>query len=144
MSATGAAERFLNAIFEADTDLIWDLFSAAAREHVVARGMRRGLSADLGRALLEGTAEDMERAEFMGDLLGGLQRDLETVDLSRVHVEPIGESFDASQETVVFYERFIVAVGPPLEPLPVGSIELVRVDGKWMVDRLVPGPPKPI
>lgn len=141
MTAVRAARRFLTAIYEGDTDGIWVLFAPEARQFVVGRAMRKGLSGDLGRELVDGTADAMERAEFLGDLLRGLQRDLETVDLSRVYVED-ADTGAATQTSVVFYERFVVEAGPPLDPLPVGSVEMIRIDSKWRVQRLIPGPPR--
>lgn len=139
-AATEVANRFLTAIYEGDSELIWDLFARAAREYVITRGMRRGMAAEPAQAILTGTADELERGEFLGDLLAGLEKDLETVDLGRVVIADEVEVLEKGRARVRFLERFVVPVGPQLDPLPVGSIEMVEERGAWRVERLVPKP----
>lgn len=138
--STEAAQRFLTAIYEGDSELIWDLFASGAREYVITRGLRRGMAAEPAQAILEGTADDLERVQFLGDLLAGLEKDLENVDLSRVVIADEVEDLETGRARVRFLERFVVPAGPQLDPLPVGSIELVEEGGEWRVERLVPRP----
>lgn len=138
--AAVVAGQFLEAIYEGDSNLVWALFSADAREFIVARGVRRGLTLELGRALLDGTADEFERAEFLGDLLAGLEKDLETVDLSLVSVSEDVEDLGPGKVRVRYFEAFTIELGPPLEALPVGLVELVLEAGCWRVERLIPRP----
>lgn len=132
--------RFLEAIYEGDSELIWALFSSSARQFVVSRGVRRGLPAGLGEEILRDTAGDLEKAEFLGDLLAGIEKDLETVDLGRVVVSDEVEQEEGSRARLRYEERFVIESGPKLDPLPVGSMELVLEEGGWRIDRLHPRP----
>ncbi|REK19880.1 MAG: hypothetical protein DWQ40_06180 [Actinobacteria bacterium] len=134
------AENFLRAIYEGDPGVVWSSFSASARSFIVDRGISRGLPPELGQALLDGTADVLDHVEFLADLLSGLAKDLETVDLGKVEVERTPIRLGADRVKVTFVERFEIEVGPKLEPLPVGSLEMVASEGGWEVERLNPGP----
>lgn len=134
------AGAFLQAIYEGDPGAIWSSFSVEARSFVVARGVRRGMSYELGQALLENSADPLDEVEFLADLLGGIEKDLANVDLGRIIVGEAPETIAEHKVRVRFSEKFLIDVGPQLEPLPVGSLELVREGDSWKIDRLVPRP----
>lgn len=134
------AASFLQAIFEGDPGVLWASFSVEARSFVVARGVRRGMPFELGQALLDGSADILDEVEFLADLLGGIEKDLATVDLGRILVSHVTEVIAEHKVRIRFSEKFVVEVGPPLEPLPVGSLELVEESETWKIDRLVPHP----
>lgn len=131
---------FLMAVYEGDPGALWEAFSGNARKFIVARGIRRGMPEELGGALLSDTADVLDHVEFLADLLGGIEKDLANVDLSRIVMDEDMERIDDGRVRVRYLERFTVEVGPPLDPLPVGSLELVEEQGVWRVDRLVPRP----
>lgn len=134
------AEEFLQAIYEGDPGLIWSSFSAEARSFVVARGVRRGMAFELGQALLQGSADPIEEVEFLADLLGGIEKDLANVDLGQIVINDVIEPVGEEKVRIRFSEQFSIDVGPKLEPLPVGSVELVKEGAGWKVDRLIPRP----
>lgn len=135
-----AAEAFLKAVYEGDPGAIWSSFSTEARNFVVARGVRRGMPYDLGQALLDNSADILDEVEFLADLLGGIEKDLETIDLGRISVSTNAEFISDHKVRVRFSEEFVIEVGPPLEALPVGSLELVEEGQNWKIDRLIPRP----
>lgn len=137
--ATDTAAAFLAAIEDGDAQTVWECFSTSARRFVVERGVRRGLSPEAGASILDGTATEHFHRQFIEDVLAGLRKDLELVRIPLVEVAP-PSPLDDHRVRVVYLERFDVPVGPPLEPLPVGSIDLVSEDGVWRVERLIPRP----
>lgn len=138
-SPTDAAAAFLTAIENGDSEDIWECFSTKARQFVVERGVRRGLSPEAGASILDGTATAHFRRQFLDDVLAGLRRDLELVRLPLVEIGSASR-LDEHRVRVTYLERFEVPLGPPLEPLPVGSIELIEEGGAWRVERLIPRP----
>lgn len=136
---TEVASGFLAAIERGDPVTVWDAFSIGAQRFVVDRGIRRGLSPAAGMSILDGSADPHFHRQFLDDVLAGLRRDLEGV---RLRLVVIGDTktLDAPRVKVTYLERFDVPVGPPLEPLPVGSVELVHEQGVWKVDKLIPRP----
>jgi hypothetical protein len=138
-SAQGAAAAFLTAIDQGEANAVWECFSTGARQFVIDRGIRRGLSPVAGASILDGTASPHFRDQFLEDLLAGLRRDLELVRLPLVEIGTVSP-LDDRRVRVIYLERFDVPLGPPLEPLPVGSVELVEEDGGWRVERLIPRP----
>lgn len=139
-SPSEAAEQFLMAIKEGDPGAVWTSFSSGAKEFIISRGVRRGLPPELGNALLEETADVLDHVEFLADLLAGLAKDLERIDMDRVIVDPQPTELADGRVKVVFLEEFYVEVGPQLDPLPVGSLEMVRTAARWEVDRINPTP----
>ena len=137
---TRLVDKFLRAVYEGDADLIWSSFSRDARRFIIARGLRRGLSPQIGEAILAGTADDLERREFLGDLLLGLEKDLSNVDLDRVAVSDEPEPLGPGRVRVRYYESFAIETGPPLDPLPVGAVVLSIEAGEWRIERLIPRP----
>lgn len=135
-----AAEHFLAAIKEGDPGTVWNSFSPGAKDFIISRGVRRGLPPELGNALLDGTADVLDHIEFLADLLAGLAKDLERIDMDRVVVDAQTTQLADGRVKVVFLEEFYVEVGPQLDPLPVGSLEMVRSGRKWEVDRINPTP----
>ncbi len=138
--AVQAARALLDAVRGGDQEALWELFGTEGRRYIVGRGIRRGMSAGFGAELLAGTAAPAERAQFLRDLLGGIETDLERVDLDRVVFADAPEHLGDGRVKVVYLEEFVVPVGPPLDPLPVGSVELLVEDGTWKVAKLVPRP----
>lgn len=106
----------------------------------MARGVRRGMSYELGQALLDNTAEVLDEVEFFADLLGGMEKDLASVDLGRVVVSDSPEVLADGKVRIRFSERFVIEAGPQLDALPVGSLDLVEEGSDWKVDRLIPRP----
>ncbi len=138
--APAVVEQLFAALRAGDAAAVWELFASEARSFIVNRGVRKGMAAEFGAAVLSGTADPRELAHFLDDLLAGLHRDLERVNLERVVVADQTEPLEGGAVKVQYLERFVVPVGPPLDPLPVGSVELIVEDGTWKVRKIVPRP----
>lgn len=138
-SAQEATAAFLTAIDQGNAHAVWACFSTGARQFVINRGIRRGLSPVAGASILDGTASPHFRDQFLEDLLAGLRRDLEGVRFPLVEIGALAP-LDDRRVRVTYLEAFDVPLGPPLDPLPVGSVELVEEDGAWRVERLIPRP----
>ncbi len=138
--AVEAARALLDAVRRGDHQSLWELFGTEGRSYIVGRGIRRGMSAGFGAQLLAGTAAPAERDRFLRDVLAGIEKDLERVDLDRVVFANTPEHLDDGRVKVAYLEEFVVPVGPPLDPLPVGSVELMVEDGAWKAAKLVPRP----
>lgn len=140
VGAVDAVRALFTAVRDGDAEALWDLFGTEARRYIVGRGIRRGMSAGFGAQLLAGTAEPRERERFLRDVLAGIEKDLERVDLDRLVLTDAPLPLDGARFKVTYLEEFVVPVGPPLDPLPVGSVELLVEDGAWKVAKLVPRP----
>lgn len=134
-----AATRFFEALRSGIARDIWQSFSHEARTFIVERGVRRGLGPTLAEAILSNRADSELMADFLDDVRAGLERDLESVRLELVEFGP-AMTVDEGRTRVVYFERFDIPFGPPLDPLPVGSVYLTAEDGGWKIDRLVPRP----
>ncbi len=138
--AVGTVRALFDAVRDGDPEALWDLFATEGKQFIVGRGVRKGMAAGFGAQLLAGTADPRERGHFLRDVLGGIEKDLELVDLDRLTFPDRPEPLGAGRVKVTYLERFVVPVGPPLDPLPVGSVELVVEHGAWRIVKLVPKP----
>lgn len=134
------AERFFAAIAANDADLVWELFTQRARDYIISVGHERGMDFDLASRLRSDTATADERADFLGDLLEGLRRDLRGVELDRLALESKAEPEAPMQERV----HYLVQIGPEMEgiqtAIPAGSLVLSLENEVWRVERLEPVP----
>lgn len=138
--AVGTVRALFDAVRDGDPEALWDLFATEGKQFIVGRGVRKGMAAGFGAQLLAGTADPRERGHFLRDVLGGIEKDLERVDLDRLVFADEPEALPDDGVRVRYLERFFVPVGPPLDPLPVGSVELVAEDGEWRIAKIVPRP----
>ncbi len=132
-----AAEQLIIAVYRGDAASAWNSFSSAAQSAIINRGIRAGMAADIGARLLADIADDGEWAGFLTDLLDGLRKDLEHLDMRRLVMEAEPE---APSRVRVLYLQEIVAAGPSVPPLPAGSLVVGRERREWKIDRLVPRP----
>lgn len=136
--ALAAAETFLAAIAAGDAREVWSLFSISAQAYIINLGVQRGMDFDLASRLRSGVATTEETDVFLGDLLGGLQRDLAGVDVSRVAME----SKAAPEAPMQVRVNLLVQLGPQMSDLqtaiPAGGIILSLENEIWRVERLVP------
>lgn len=139
--ALATAEAFFVAVQQHDARAIWDLFTERAKAYVVNLGQDRGMDIDLASRLRRGTASDEELDTFLEDLLAGIQKDLQDIDLTRVALESKAIPESPFQVRVTY----LVQVGVEQEGLqaaiPAGSLVLSHEEQEgWKVERLVPRP----
>ena len=135
--ATLVAQTFIEAIAWGEHRRVWELLAPEGRKVVLRVAVKNGMDEALAARLRDGTAGPAETEEFLGELLSGLRADLAGNDLDALEY---AADDDASPERVRV--MLIAPVPPLLGPvgLPVGSIELARHDGQWLVERLTPRP----
>lgn len=135
--ATLVAQTFVEAIAWGEHRRVWDLLAPDGRKVVLRVAVKNGMDEALAARLRDGTAGPGETEDFLGELLNGLRADLAGNDLDSL--EYVADD-DASPDRV---RVMMTAPVPPLlgpVGLPVGSIELARHDGQWLVERLTPRP----
>ena len=132
----GAAERFLLAVLYGDRRAMWGMFSRAARQYIVDRGVKQGLDPALGQELLAGTASEHEQELFLTDVLYGLRKDLEHVDLSALALDAVAELHGPLQMRVTFLQALGSDLGPPLPAFPAGTLLMSFEEEQWKVERL--------
>lgn len=132
------AGEFLEAVRQQDGPRLWELFSTGARRYIVEKGLRRGLSPAIGEDLIAGTAAPQEQADFLAQLISGLEHDLRDIRLGLVETGSVSIVGNSGQ--VVLLEAFEIEAGPPLDPLPVGSLLMTAERGEWRIERLVVRP----
>ena len=135
--ATLVAQTFIEAIAWGEHRRVWELLGPEGRKVVLRVAVRNGMDEALAARLRDGTAGPGETEEFLAELLTGLRADLSGNDLDALEY---AADDDASPDRV---RVMMTAPVPPLlgpVGLPVGSIELARHDGRWVVERLTPRP----
>ena len=127
---------FIQAVAWGEHYTVWDLMSTEARRTVLRVATDRGMDDALAARLREGTATESERDEFLTDLVNGLRTELEGTDIDHLeyHADPAPE---AGRSTVIMAAPMPAGLSAGL---PVGSVELVEENGKWLVERLLPRP----
>ena len=137
VEATTTARTFVEAIAWGEHRRVWELLGPEGRKTVLRVAVKNGMDEALAARLRDGTAGPGETEEFLAELLTGLRADLAGNDLDTLEY-----SADADERTDQVRVLLTAPVPPLLGPvgLPVGSLELVRHDGQWLVERLTPRP----
>ena len=135
-----AAAEFVAAVAWGEHLRVWELLSPEARRVVLRVAVGRGMDDALSARLRDGTAGRAERDAFLTDLVNGLRADLRGNDLDALNYQPdpdpYGDVVDPDRTRVLLVAPVVsAALG---EPLPVASIELVRHDGQWRIEHLLP------
>jgi hypothetical protein len=136
--ATAAA--FVAAVAWGEHLRVWELLSPEARRVVLRVAVSRGMDEALSARIRDGTAGRAERDTFLTDLVNGLRADLRGNDLDALEYapdpDPYGDVVDPDRTRVLLVAPVVsAALG---EPLPVASVELVRHDGQWRIEHLLP------
>ena len=137
VEATTVARTFVEAIAWGEHRRVWELLGPEGRKTVLRVAVKNGMDEALAARLRDGTAGPGETEEFLAELLTGLRADLAGNDLDTLEY-----SADADDRTDQVRVLLTAPVPPLLGPvgLPVGSLELARHDGQWLVERLTPRP----
>lgn len=134
--AIRVAQTFIEAIAWGEHRRVWDLLATEGRKVVLRVAVKNGMDEALAARLRDGTAGPGETEEFLAELLNGLRADLAGNDLDTLE-------YSADEAGVDHVRVVLTAPVPPLlgpVGLPVGSVEVARHDGQWLVERLTPRP----
>lgn len=139
MTTDGVLDRaaaFLHAILWGEHTTVWDLLSEEGRNIALGVAIRNGLDRVTAGRIREGLADPNEREAFLRQLLGGLRRDLRSVDLEEVEIAPTPEF---PNERTAIVQLSSPSLIPGTEAWSAGSLMLSEHDERgWLVDRLEP------
>jgi hypothetical protein len=138
MDPLETAAAFVAAIAWGEHLRVWELLSSEARRLVLRVAVTRGMDEFLAARLRDGTAVRSERDTFLTDLINGLRADLRGNDLDTLdfQADPDRERPDPDRAQVMLMAPLIsAALG---SSLPVASVELVREQGRWRIEHLLP------
>ncbi len=131
-----AARDFVRAIVWGEHTTVWELLSDAGRSTALSVARARGFDRVIASRIDDGVADPTELDEFQARLVGGLRRDLRSVDLE--HLEPLSGP-DPFEEGRVVVELGSPSTLPGAEPWSAGRLVLSADDaGRWRIDRLEP------
>ena len=137
-TAGGAAARaraFIHAIVWAEHTTLWDLLSDQGRTAALSVAMRNGLDRVVAGRIRDDLADPVERERFLQQLVGGLRRDLRSVELTAL---TLGEC-RAVDDGSVAVELLSPSQLPGIDAWPAGQLILsCDADRGWVVDRLEP------
>ena len=133
--AAGRARAFVHAIVWAEHTTLWDLLSAHGQAAALSVAVRNGLDRVVASRIRDGLADPVERDRFLQQLVGGLRRDLRSVELTELTVGVCGHGSDGT----VTVEMQSPSRLPGTDAWPAGRLILSRdPDRGWLVDRLEP------
>ncbi len=126
-------EAFVHAVVWGEHSTLWDLFSPAGRDRVLAAGARGGLDPVKAERIRQGTSPHDEMDSFLTGLVQGLRVDLSSAELGEIEVGPVAPTADGGTEV-----QLVVPSAFHHEPWVAGVVLLSSHDGRWSVDRLDP------
>ncbi len=133
--AVQRATAFVHAIVWAEHTTLWDLLSDRGRAAALSVAMRNGLDRVVAGRIRDDLADPVERERFLQQLVGGLRRDLRSVELTEL---TLGERSTASDGSVAV-ELLTPSLLPGTDAWPAGRLVLSCDTGRgWVVDRLEP------
>ena len=134
----GAAERagaFIHAIVWAEHTTLWDLLSDQGRAAALSVAMRNGMDRVVAGRIRDDLADPVERERFLQQLVGGLRRDLRSVEITEL---ALGEC-RAVEDGSVAVELLSPSQLPGIDAWPAGRLILgCDTERGWVVDRLEP------
>ncbi len=134
-SVQEVADAFVHAIVWGEHTVIWDLLSPIGRETALGVAGANGLDRVVAGRIAAGLADPSEFDDFLAQLLGGLRRDLRSVDIDQVSVAAI----DQAPAGTAVATLTVPSALPGSPGWAAGELELSATeDGEWMVDRLRP------
>lgn len=147
-SAVQTVKRFFFAVTIGDGEAVWDELSERGRAYVLNVALQQGMDFELGSQLRQGSATSEAVGAYLDNLVHGIRRDLDGIDLSNLSYDT--EAADGGRVRV----RFVVPLGltlrkrsdgaamtpDPRASIPAGSAVVAPEVGRWRIDRLVPRP----
>ena len=131
-----AARRFVEAIAWAEHTSVWALLSDAGRDVALSVALTNGLDRVVAARISDDVADPTERQAFLEQLLRGLRRDLRSVDLAQLQVEP---SATMHVDGTAIVEMSCPSTIPGTGDWAAGRLTLsAGPDGTWRIDRLQP------
>ena len=119
----------------AEHTTLWELLSDDGRAAALSVAVRNGLDRVVAGRIRDDLADPVERERFLQQLVGGLRRDLRSVELTELTV---GECSRRDDGTVAA-ELETPSHLPGTDAWPAGRLILSQdADRGWLIDRLEP------
>ncbi len=133
--AAGRAGAFIHAIVWAEHTTLWDLLSEDGRAAALSVAVRNGLDRVVAGRIRDDLADPVERERFLQQLVGGLRRDLRSVELTELTVR----GCSCRDDGTVAAELRTPSRLPGTDAWPAGRLILSQdADRGWLIDRLEP------
>ena len=134
--AVDAASTFVHAILWGEHTTVWSLLSDSGRATALSVASANGLDRVTASRIRDDVSDPLVLEEFLGRLLGGIRRDLRSVDIDALETGDVRVADDGIAATVELTNPSTI---PGTPPWSAGHLELsIDADGRWLVDRLVP------
>lgn len=131
-----AAARFIEAIRWGEHTAVWQILSETGRDVALSVALANGLDRVVAARISDDHADPAERQAFLDQLLRGLRRDLRSIDLAQLQVEPV-MSIQGDGTAVV--QLSCPSAIPGTGSWAAGRLILSSTSGEtWRVDRLQP------
>lgn len=135
-SAEAAAEALVHAVVWGEHTVIWGLLSAMGRNTALTVAQHNGMDRVVASRIRDGLADPVELDDFLRQLLGGIRRDLRSIELGDLRVDHVERS--ASGDEAVGH-LVVPSTIPGVENWSAGSLRLSQgEDGSWLIDHLEP------
>ena len=129
-----AADRFVRAIAGGEHTAVWEMLSGAGRSTAIEVALSNGLDRVRAARFADGVADPVELDEFLHALVGGLRRDLRSVEIDRLTTGDVV----ALEDGRVAVELASPSSLPGTTAWPAGRVVLSEDGSGWRVDRLEP------
>lgn len=134
--ALDAAASFVHAIQWGEHTTLWQLLSETGRDTALEVALRHGLDRVTASRIRDDVSDPVDLEEFLSRLLGGLRRDLRSIELDHLATASTVEPGPGDAVTV---ELTNPSTLPGTDYWSAGQLELSADEtGTWRVDRLVP------
>lgn len=134
--AVDAANTFVHAIQWGEHTTVWSLLSESGRAIALSVASSNGLDRVTASRIRDDVSDPMALDEFLSRLLGGIRRDLRSVDIDELETGDVRVTDDGDAATVELTNPSAI---PGTLPWSAGHLELsIDANGRWLVDRLVP------
>ncbi len=128
------AQRFVRAIVWGEHTVIWQLLSARGRQAALSIAVRNGLDRVVATRIQDDLTNPIEKDRFLQQLVGGLRRDLRSVELTELAIGECQVNDNGSATAALLSPSTI----PGTPPWPAGQLTLSNTGGLWQVDHLDP------
>ncbi len=133
--AVASASAFVDAIVWGEHITVWELLSTSGRDAVLSVAIENGLDRVAAARIRDDLADPVALEDFLRQLLGGLRRDLRSVELDEISVDAESASLESEVARVALVAPSRI---PGTGPWPAGTVVLSLDSGRWRVDRLEP------
>ncbi len=135
-SAEAAAEALVHAVVWGEHTVVWELLSSTGRNTALTVAQHNGMDRVAAGRIRDGLADPVELDDFLRQLLGGIRRDLRSIELGELQVDHVELSSSGDEATG---HLVVPSTIPGVENWSAGTLRLSHGDdGRWLIDHLEP------